>query len=348
MENPDPAPTQDSPSLQAFIASLGAAPPEPRLQDDLISALESGHSLEHAWLILRQARPDPALWAPFQARMKAALERSRSRRMALWQTDPKRTTLRLRFSVRAPASAQHPAGLLALLARTLMEAGLPVAVGLEKTLRPAIHLGHPLPPLVEGCSEWADAVLLEPARVPLADLPALVNARACPGLVLLQCLQVPNYASPVAELCRAAHWRWICPEPWLEAARERIAAFLGSERFEIDKPGKIDGQKGSRRVDIRPLLEDCRWDGAALRFRTRIAPGEAANPRKLLAAILGPGPEVLDLARTALELGEDPRLLQAERFQPKLHNMFEDAVLLGAGGNIRIVEDDDDDPLVLG
>lgn len=346
MENPASAPVRDSRSLQAFAAMLAAAPPEAQAQDELIAALESERSLEHAWLVLRQARPDPALWSPLQARMKAALARSRGRRMSQWQTDPDRTTLRLRFSVRAPASSLHPAGLLALLARTLMEAGLPVAVGLEKTLRPAIHLGHPLPPLVEGCSEWADAVLLRP--VPPAQVPVLVNARACPGLVLLECLQVPNFASPVAELCQAAHWRWTCPEPWLETARERMADFLRGERFEIDKPGRIGGQKGSRRVDIRPLLEDCRWEGPALLFRTRIAPGEAPNPRKLLAAILGPGPEVLDLARTALELGEDPRLLQAEKFQPKLHNMYEDAVLLGSAGNIRIVEEDDDDPIVLG
>jgi len=54
------------------------------------------------------------------------------------------------------------------------------------------------------------------------------------------------------------------------------------------------------------------------------------------------------LARTAVDLAEDPRLLQAERFQPKLHNMFEDAVLLGAEGNIRVVDDEEDEPLVLG
>jgi hypothetical protein len=347
MENPIPAPVLGPQSLHRFQAMLAAGAPPPTF-DEIITALAGEAQLEHAWLILRQARPDPALWGGFQARMKTVLEQSRSRRMSLWQTDPNRTTLRLRFSVRTPASAQHPAGLLSLLARTLMDAGLPVSVGLEKTLRPAIHLGHPLPPLVEGNSEWADVVLLEPARTPLSDLPALINASAPQGLAMLQCFQVPNYASPVAELCRAAHWRWTCPEPWLDLARERMDAFTRSERFEIEKIGKVGGQKEARRVDIRPLLEDCRWAEADLLFRTRIAPGEAANPRKLLAAILGPGPAIQDLTRMAVELGEDPRLLQAEKFQPKLHNMFEDAVLLGAEGNIRIVEDDDDEPIVLG
>ena len=341
-----PMPVQGSPALAAFAGMLSAAPPEAEQFEKIIATLEGERTLEHAWLILRQARPDPALWGAFQARMKAVLEQSRSRRMSRWQTDPERTTLRLRFSVRTPASAQHPAGLLGLLAGTLMAAGLPVAVGLEKTLRPAIHLGHPLPPLVEGCSEWADVVLLAAPGTPLPELPALVNARAPRGLELLECVQVPNYASPVASLCQAANWRWRCPEPWLDAARERMGHFLEAGRFEVEKTGKIAGQKGTRRIDIRPLLEDLRWSGAGLLFRTRIAPGEAANPRKLLAAVLGM--EVRDLVRLSLELGEDPRLLQADRFQPKLHNMYEDAVLLGAEGNIRIVEEDDEEPIRLG
>jgi hypothetical protein len=324
---------------------LAADPPEPEAFEGMLRELESGRRLEHAWLMLRRARPDPARWAAAAARMKAAVERSRSRRMSLWQNDPDRVTLRLRFALGAPACAQ-PAALPALLAGTLAAAGLPVAVGLEKTPRPAVHLGHPLPAQVEGRSEWADVVLLEAPPVPPGDLPELVNAHAPQGLVLLQCLQVPNYASPVADLCRTAHWRWACPPADLDAVRARVAAFLDCERFEVERTGKIGGQKGVKRVDIRPLLEDCRWQGADLLFRTRIAPGEAANPRKLLAAVLGL--EVQGLVRTAVDLDEDPRLLQAEKYQPKLHNMYEDAVLLGARGNIRILDEDDDEPLILG
>ena len=346
MENTALKPIQAAPAVQSFTAMLAAGAPDPELVEKIITALEGEQSLEYAWLILRQAHPDPARWGALQARMKAALEQGRNRRMSQWQADPERTTLRLCFSVAGPASAQHPAGLQALLARALMEAGLPVAVGLEKSLRPAVRLGHPLPPLVEGRCEWADAVLQRPPGAPLAQLPELVNRHAPEGLAMLQCLQVPNYASPVAELCRAAHWRWDCPEPELDAARERMDRFCASARFEVEKTGKIGGQKGAKRIDIRPLLEDCRWSGAGLLFSTRIAPGEAANPRKLLAAVLGM--EVRDLARLSVELGEDPRLLQADRFQPKLHNMYEDAVPLCAQGNIRIVEEDDDEPTRLG
>jgi radical SAM-linked protein len=311
----------------------------------ILQELEGARRLEHAWILARAARPDPRRWGAALARMKAAVEASRSRRMTLWQHDPDRVTLRLRFAASGPACAQ-PGALPGLLAGALSAAGLPVAMGLEKTPRPALRLGHPLPAQVEGRSEWADVVLLEAPPVPPEDLPGLVNAHAPAGLALLQCLQVPNYASPVAELCRSAHWRWPCPADGLDAARARVAAFLASERFEWERAGKTGGQKGIKRVDIRPLLEDLHWQGADLLFRTAADPGQAANPRKLLAAVLGQ--EIQGLARTAVDLDEDPRLLQADKFQPRLRNMYEDAVLLGAHGNIRIVDEDDDDPVVLG
>ena len=95
-------------------------------------------------------------------------------------------------------------------------------------------------------------------------------------------------------------------------------------------------------------MEQCQWAGADLLFQTRMAPGEAANPRKLLAAILGLDAPVEGMARLGVDLGEDPRLLQADKFQPKLHNMFEDAVLLDSGSNVRIVEEDDEEPIRLG
>jgi radical SAM-linked protein len=322
--------------------------PEAEGLEQLLADLESERRLEHGWLLLKQARLDHAVWGGLQARLKALVDQSRGRRMGRWQVDPERRTLRLSFEVRAPACSQHPAGLLAELGRALLSAGLPVAMGLEKSPRPAVHLGHPLPLMVEGCEEWADLDLLEPAGLPLAELPERINAHAIQGLRVLQCLQIPNYASRVAELCRRAHWLWPCPAERLDAARERMAAFIGSERYEIEKSAKVDGQKGTTRVDIRPLLEDCLWEGATLTFQTRIHKGEAANPCKLLAAILGPEPPVQGLVRTRVELGEDPRLDQAEKFEPKLHNMFEDAVLLESGGTISLVDDEDDDePLVI-
>jgi radical SAM-linked protein len=348
MEKLNSAPLQGSQALTSLQAILAAPPPEGDALEPLLVQLEQEQRLEHALMLLKEAKLDPGLWGGFRARLKARVEASRARRMSRWQADPERRSLRLRFEVLAPACAQHPAGLVALLARTLMEAGLPVAMGLEKSPRPALHLGYPLPLHVEGLSEWADVVLLESVPTALAELPGRINAQAPPGLRILECLQVPNFASPVAELCQRAHWRWTCPAEELERARERMEGFMEAERFEIEKPAKVQGQKASKQLDIRPLVEQCRWDGADLLVQTRIAPGEAANPRKLLAAILALAAPIEGLVRLGVELGEDPRLLQADKFQPKLHNMFEDAVLLDAGSHIRIVEDEDEEPIRLG
>jgi radical SAM-linked protein len=276
-------------------------------------------------------------------RLKEAVAKARTRRMNLWQIDPNRKTLRLRFEVRAPLCAQHPAGMVATLARALMAAGVPVAMGLGKTPRPAVHLGHPLPLQVEGGSEWADATLQEGPGLNMEALADQINASGPPGLKILQCALVSNHASPVSDLCCRAHWRWACPEPLRERARAAMAGFEAAECFEWERPGK------AKRIDIRPLLKEIHWEGDALAFQTRLAQGEATNPQKLLAAILGLAPEAIQgLTRLRVELRDDPRVLQAHKFEPKLHNMFEDAVLLEAGSNIRIVDEDDDEPLLLG
>jgi radical SAM-linked protein len=354
MDSATPVPGQGTQLLQEWQRLITSGTPGPAACERLLGDLEREHRLEHAWMLLKQARLDAARWGGLQARLKAMVDQARERRMNQWQNDPRRRTLRLRFTVQTPAAGAHPAGLLALLARALLAAGLPVAMGLEKSPRPAIRLGHPLPASVPGDSEWADLVLLEGPGTPLAELPTRINAHMPAGLRVLECVQVPNHASPVADLCRLARWRWTCPDP---QARAKVEAFIHCERFEIDKPGKVAGEKAARRVDLRPLLEDLRWEGDDLLFQTRIAPGEAANPGKYLLAILGreapsgaagQGVASQGLARIAVELGEDPRLAQGGRFEPKLHNMYEDATLLTGGDHIRIVEEDDDEPILLG
>ena len=349
METCAPQPPQDASALQTFKDILHAGPPEPGALPGLLEALAAENHLEHALTALKQTRPDPGLWGEVLAGLKAAVARSRTRRMSLWQVDPRRRTLRLCFQARTPACGLHPPALLAALARMLMDAGLPLAMGLEKNPRPAVHLGHPLPLGVEGECEWADAGLQEAPGVAVAALPGLLGAHAPEGVRVLSCAFVPNHGSPVAELCRSAAWRWPCPEGLLAKARDRVASFLAAEHFEVGKPAKVGGQKAARLVDIRPLLREVTWDGPALVFHTRLGPGEAVNPRKLLAAILAVEAEAIQgLVRTRVDLREDPRLLQEERFAPKLHNMFEDAVLLGSGSNLKLIDEDDDEPLRLG
>lgn len=341
-EASEPAP------LKALRELVQGGPPAPGAQDQLLRALEEEELQEHGLALLRQLGPGPS-WEPFRARLKVAAATSRARRMQRWQTDPHRRTVRILFEAGGAACALHPPALVAALARSLLDAGLPLAMGLEKSPRPAVHLGHPLPMGVPGRGEWADAMFTHAPPAPAAALPGRINAYAVPGLTFLALETVPNYATPVAELCRAAQWRWSCPHELLPEARTRVEAFLAAPTFELEKAGKTGGQKGVKRIELRSLVETMAWDHETLAFTTRIAPGQAPNPQKLLGAILGREPgAITGLERLALTLAEDPRLQQADRFEPKLHNMYEDAVLLDSGAHIKLVDGDDDDPIVLG
>jgi len=280
-----------------------------------------------------------------QGPLEAAAERSRNRRIHRWQQDPLRRTLRLCVEITGSASELHPPALQAALAQALLAAGVPLALGLGKTPRPMVQWGHPLPPGVDGLAEWADITLREPLRGSLADL---VNPHCGPGIRVLASSEVPNYATPVLELCSVAHWRWACPEDLRERARSILADFEASETYQIDKSGKAEGRKVIKRLEVRPMVLALAWTGPVLHFSTRLAIGEALNPQKLLGGILEVEPSrIQPLTRERVDLRADPRLDQAERFQTKLHNLFEDAVMLEGGGNITLVDDDDDEPLRL-
>ena len=317
--------------------------------------MDAEGTLEQAFELFRRMKPrrsgakgsDPDPWQAVRAPLELGADRARRQRMSQWQQDSRRCSLRLCFEAKGEACRLHPPALQASLAQALRSAGLPVALGLEKTPRPLVTLGHVLPLGVEGLAEWADVVLERPAGVPLAELPALVQPHCIEGLRILEAMAIPNIASPVLELSREAHWRWVCPSDRMEQARERMAFFEGSECFSINKTGKVGGQKQIKQVEVRALVLALEWRGCELHFSTRIASGEALNPVKLLAGILGWEPtDIKDLARVRVVLGEDPRLAQAAKYETKLHNIYEDAVLLDGGYGVEII-DDDDEPILL-
>jgi hypothetical protein len=51
--------------------------------------------------------------------------------------------------------------------------------------------------------------------------------------------------------------------------------------------------------------------------------------------------------RERVELREDPRLAQSNKYETKLHNIYEDAVLLDGGVGISLVDEEDDEPLIV-
>jgi radical SAM-linked protein len=349
MQMPDSDSDRRNPVLQAFRAALGAsAPPGP----EWVDRLAGQGLLETALAELKRSRPglrtgDP--WHPFRGELERAVALARQRRMNQWQLDPRRRTYRLGLRIGEPICQLHPPALLASLATALTEAGLPLAAGLEKSPRPMVHLGHPLPQGVEGLREWADITLREAPDGPVPAWLPRINACCPAGLSVLGMEPVPNHASPVLDLCQEAQWTWLCPADLAAAARERLTAFEAATVFEIAKTGKVGGQKQLKQIDVRPLVLRLAWEGDLLRFATRLSPSEALNPVKLLAGILGIEPAgIRHLVRERVVLAEDPRLEQAGRFEPKLHNIFEDAVLLESGSNIRLVDEDDDEPILLG
>ncbi|HWQ09400.1 MAG TPA: hypothetical protein VN436_09845, partial [Holophaga sp.] len=132
--SPEPRPSP----LQAFRDALaGGSPPG----EDVLSELVEQGLMEQALLELKRKRPrtgQPDSWRPVCERMEKAVAAARERRMLQWQMDPARRTYRLRLAVRKPASDLHPPALQATLAAAIMEAGLPLAMGLEKTPRPLV------------------------------------------------------------------------------------------------------------------------------------------------------------------------------------------------------------------
>lgn len=348
MHADEPSQNQGYKVLQAFRTALGSpCPPD----DILLAELCRLGLLEQALLELKRHRPGvqgEAPWRDLRLRMEREVSRSRERRMQRWQMDPGRRTIRLRLEVRKPACLLHPPALQAALAKALMEAGVPVAMGLEKSPRPLVRLGHPLPQGIEGLSEWADATLRRPLAGTEEDLIRQIQGHCPEGLKILALEEISNHATPVLELCQEADWRWLCPAELRTAAEDRFARFEASASYAIAKVGKVEGRKQVKQVEVRHLVLRMGWEESALSFTTRLSAAEALNPLKLLTGVLGLEAGALGgLTRVGVTLAEDPRLAQAEKDETKLHNIFEDAVLLDSDATLQLVEDDDDEPLLL-
>jgi hypothetical protein len=190
-----------------------------------------------------------------------------------------------------------------------------------------------------------DAVLKREPLEPPADLLARLNRRLPSGLRVERWDALPLYASALADLAVLSRWRWEVPGEHLVLAKSRIELFLRSASWPWHRgPGKAE-----EALDLRRHLSDLAWEGEALVFATRMGPFQALNPLKALGAILGLEPaQIRGLTRIGVDLQADVRLAEGERYAPKLKNMYEDAVLLGSGSNITLVDEEDDEPIRLG
>ncbi len=334
-------------TFKTFLDLLDDEAPEVHAIQRILARLEAEGLSEKALGTLRQRRPRSASqrdgWNRLRPGLEAAVEKTRALRMQRWQMDPGRRTLRFCFEVQPPASELNPSALLHALVQTFTEAGLPLAMGLEKVPRPVVSLGPPLPLGAQGAQEWVDCGLREPSPVPAREWPARLASHCPAGLRILEGCLVPNHGSSLLELARQARWQWTCPDALLDLAQTRLDAFLSASSFEIEKTGKVEGRKGVKRIEVRSSILDMAWRENLLTFTMPIQPGEVPSPPKLLAGILGVDPgQIKDLTRLEVILGEDPRLEDAHKYETKLHNIYEDAVLLESDGPIQLVEDDDE------
>jgi hypothetical protein len=338
-------------ALQAFLEALSEEMPQAGILEKLLEPLRREGTVESALASLKQRRPRQRhadAWQSVRKCLEDEAVKAQERRRHEWPLDPLRRTLRMRMEIRHPACLLHPPALQAILAKAFLETGIPLAMSLEKLPRPMLQLGHPLPSGVEGFSEWADAALPTPSPITLVQLPAHLQTHLDAGLKILEISEIPNISSPVQDLCCQAHWRWVCPDSLYEFAQKRFEEFEGAKSFTIEKMGKVEGRKQLKRLEVRPLVCTLLWEETTLCFSTRIAPGEALNPVKLLAGILElETSSIQGLSRDRVDLREDPRLCEAGRYETKLHNIYEDAVLLEGGPGLLAIEDDDDEPILL-
>ncbi|MBP1772252.1 MAG: hypothetical protein H6P99_1415 [Holophagaceae bacterium] len=340
------APSREAPGLQAFrTLLLSGAAKDP---DAAIHAVAAADLAEEAGEILRSSRrgvTDRAWFEALSSRLSPVIQKAQQKRAALWHLDSRRTLIRFRFSKQGEALGFDDGDLHAILLMAFRLEGFRVTLDLGKRPQPLLTLGLPLPAQAGGAAESADVVLRQEPAGPPGELMARLNRRLPEGLEIRRWEPLPVYAAPVGDLARLSHWRWDVPTEHRAQVEAAVARFNAASAWPWDR----GGAKADDPLDLRDIFTDLTWVDGALTFSSRMGEYLALNPLKALGAVTGlESSRITGLVRIGVELKPDPRLAQAERFEPKLKNMYEDAVVLGAGSNIVLVDEDDDEPLRLG
>lgn len=339
-------PSREPACLQALRA-LMAAPSSPDPEATL-EAIRTNHLLEEAGELLRGLRREggnPAWVDALVSRLAPLAAKAQQQRSARWQLDTRRVLIRFCYAKEDGALGFDDGDLHVIFLQAFRLEGLRLLLDLGKRPRPLLSVGLPLPVGVGGRAESMDVVLRQDPPEDPEDLMARLNHRLPDGVRIHQWQALPGYASPVGDLALQSHWRWEVPAEDRTLAMGKIASFLEASRWPWDRGPSFQEEA----VDLRQVLSELRWEDSVLCFSTRMEGHPAVNPLKMLGAILGmEAPRIQGLVRTAVDLKPDPRLGQAERFQPKLKNMYEDAVLLEGASNITLVDEDDDEPIHLG
>ncbi len=330
-------------ALRTFIEGGAAADLEP-----VLAAVRAAGLAEEASERVRSLRPETENQEAAKTlalRLAPLAAAEQQRRAARWQLDTRRTLIRFTFAKETGALDFDDGDLHALFLQAFRLEGLLLALDLGKRPRPLLTSGLPLAAGLGSRCEPMDAVLKREPPEDSAELMTRLNGRLPEGLRIEQWMSLPGYATAPSELARLSRWTWKVDPGLRTRAEAGTAAFLQASTWPWERgPGKSETP-----LDLRRVIPDMRWTDAGLDFTTRMGPHLAVNPLKLLGAVLGLEPaDITGLVRTGVDYDPDPRLGQADRFEPKLKNMYEDAVLLGGGSNIVLVDEDDDEPTILG
>ena len=338
--NLEPAPLQ---ALRSMIAGRPTIDAE-----SLVALLVDADLAEESSELLRANRRDSVdgeVFGILSSRLIPFVAKARQRRSASWHLDSRRTLVRLNYSKEGATLGFDDGDLHAIFLQAFRLEGLRVALDLGKRPRPILTIGLPLPAGVGGLSEGLDVLLRrEPAEGPDVILVRL-NRRLPDGLQIHQWTLLPGYATGLGELALKSHWRWEVPMGLHGRIETGVSAFLAAETWPWDR----GGAKADEPLDLRHIVGDVRWEDGALCFSTLMGDFNALSPLKVLSGTFDMDPNYFTgLVRTAVVLKPDARLSQSERFEAKLKNMYEDAVLLGGSSNIVLIDEDDDEPIRLG
>ncbi|NLL48312.1 MAG: DUF2344 domain-containing protein [Firmicutes bacterium] len=140
--------------------------------------------------------------------------------------------------------------LVRTMERALRRAGLPIAYSEGFTPRPIMSFSYALPVGILSEAEYGDYTFAE-ALAP-EEFVARYNQHLPTGFRVLQAECLPSGTPTLQRVINAARWRIVLPATSLEAERiaKRWEELQLVDSFKVQRETK----KGSREVDLRPLL----------------------------------------------------------------------------------------------
>lgn len=195
-------------------------------------------------------------------------------------------------------------------------AGLPIAYSEGFSPHQIMSFAAPLSMGVESTAEYADFKLTDNARITSEEAVLRMNREMAEGLKILSFLRIPDEAGNCMSTMFAADYRvWFPVHPHFLAKETEE---LQSACLELMKKKEIpvirEGKKGTKEVDIRPMLYRAEADEDGLFFK--VAQGSAANlkPEFAVGALQAlPGAEFLKQWR--------PRYIRTELYDREMRTL---------------------------